>query len=101
MTKDRVWQLIRDASENNVTKLDLSRNQLTQLPSEIGKLRNLTELSLSHNQLTQIPSEIVELKDLIELDLSWNQLTQLHPEVLKLKNLTCLLYTSPSPRDGL
>ena len=90
MTNEWVMQLIREAYERNLTELDLSGNQLTQLPPEITELKNLTTLNLSWNQLTQLPPEITELKNLISLDLSGNQLTQLPPEITELKNLTTL-----------
>ncbi|HEY3362762.1 MAG TPA: COR domain-containing protein [Methanosarcina sp.] len=90
MTHERVMQLISEAYEKNSTTLDLSRNQLTQLPPEITKLKNLTTLDLSRNQLTQLPSEIGELINLTILSLSENQLTQIPPEITELKSLTTL-----------
>ncbi|WP_440955640.1 leucine-rich repeat domain-containing protein [Methanosarcina sp. Mfa9] len=90
MTNERVVQLVREAYEKNFTELNLSGNQLTQIPPEIGELGNLTELNLSWNQLTQIPPEICELENLTTLNLSQNQLTQIPPEIGKLENLTTL-----------
>jgi internalin A len=90
MTNDKVMQLIREAREKNFTFLDLSNNQFTHLPPEIGKLKNLTKLDLSYNQLIQFPSEIEELENLEELCLYKNRLTHLPPDIGKLKNLTKL-----------
>ncbi len=39
--------------------LDLSKNQLTALPPEIGKLTDLQRLYLNSNQLPEIPPEIM------------------------------------------
>lgn len=81
-------QLIKQAQEKNLTALDLSKNQLTELPFEITKLKNLMILDLSQNQLTEIPPELLELKKLTELNLDHNQLTQLPSEFNELKDLT-------------
>lgn len=90
MTNETVMQLIREADERNLTELDLSENQLTQLPPQITRLKNLTTLNLSWNQLTQLLPEITELKNLTTLYLVSNQLTQLPPEITEFKNLTTL-----------
>ena len=44
--------------------LDLSGNQLTSVPAEIGQLTSLRELYLSGNQLTSLPAEIGQLTSL-------------------------------------
>jgi len=74
----------------NLQILELTSNKLTQVPPEIGNLTNLQVLNISYNQLTQVPSEIGNLTNLIELDLSYNKLTQVPSEIGNLKNLKYL-----------
>ncbi len=70
--------------------LDLSFNQLTALPPEIGRLTALTHLWLYGNQLTALPPEIGRLTALTHLWLHGNQLTALPPEIGRLTALTRL-----------
>ncbi|EPG84205.1 leucine-rich repeat domain-containing protein [Leptospira santarosai] len=67
--------------------LDLSENQLTILPKEIGKLQKLQLLDLSRNRLITLPKEIERLQNLLSLDLNENQLTTLPKEIGKLQKL--------------
>jgi internalin A len=90
MTNEWVMQLVREAYKKNLTELDLSKNQLTQLPLEVTELKNLVTLNLSHNKLTQLPPEIKELKNLTTLNLFHNRLAQLPLEILELKYLIVL-----------
>ena len=53
--------------------LDLSNNDLTKLTNQMELLVNLTELNLSNNQLTQVHK--LKFKHLEKLDLSHNHIT--------------------------
>ena len=58
-----------------------------KLCPEIGLLKRLEVLDLSYNDLTDIPREIAELKSLISLDLSANFIYEVPLPVLKLTQL--------------
>ena len=78
----------------NLSSLNLSSNQLTELSAEIVELKNLSSLILSGNQLSELPAEIVQLKSLSSLILSGNQLSELPAEIGELKNLSSLNLSS-------
>lgn len=67
--------------------LDLSGNQLSELPPEIGKLTNLEALYLSHNSISKLPPEIINLTNLQVLVLDSIQLSKIPPELWNLINL--------------
>jgi len=95
----------------NLEVLDLSRNQLTQVPSylfdmpslrslnlsdnmltELGKIEGenvLEELYIENNRLTSLP-ELDKLGNLQTLSLSGNKLKSFPEEISSLKNLTAL-----------
>lgn len=56
----------------NVQFLDLSQNQLRQIPKVIGSLKGLKTLRLEENQLTFLPEEVKNLQALESLDLLGN-----------------------------
>jgi len=70
--------------------LNLSYNQLSSLPAEIGKLVNLHTLYVDNNQLSSLPAEIGNLVNLKYLYLSNNQLSSLQSEIGELVNLQYL-----------
>jgi len=75
-------------SRTDLERLDLSDNRLTGAPqAEIRHLQRLTFLDLSGNDLTGLPAELGQLKQLEILDVSNNRLTGLP---LELGNLTQL-----------
>jgi len=67
--------------------LELFENQLTEIPKEIGNLQQLQKLYLHRNQLTEIPKEIGNLQQLQKLDLHYNQLTEIPKEIGNLQQL--------------
>jgi Leucine-rich repeat (LRR) protein len=81
--------------------LNLSANQLTTLPPEIGDLGNLQVLLLADNQLTILPPEISDLSSLQSLDLRNNQLATLPVEITRLINLKIFDDSTPIVFPGL
>ena len=57
----------------NVRKLNLTRNQLKQLPTEIELMTNLTELDLSNNMLVELPKSVQNMANLKVIDISGNK----------------------------
>jgi len=68
----KVLKKIKKAFQSGKPRLDLSGNELTTLPPEIGLLTSLTTLYLSENELTMLPPEIGQLTGLTTLYLSNN-----------------------------
>lgn len=58
----------------HLTKLDLSKNRITILPDEIGKLIKLRHLDLYNNNIEHLPLSMGQLKSLRHLDLKCNPL---------------------------
>lgn len=73
-----------------LTRLNLSRNRINELPDEFFRLRELKYLNLSHNGLEDISADLSDLVMLEFLDLSNNQLEQLPGGIGFLTRLTDL-----------
>ena len=72
----------------SLRKLDLSHNQLFELPESIGSLRSLTHLFLNDNDLSSLQPRIIRrLVNLQELDLRNNKLNEFS---LAVTELSCL-----------
>lgn len=67
--------------------INLSRNKLTMIPTEIGTLKQLQELNLSQNKINVLPNEIGDLGSLEVLVLDRNQLSGLPSSFSNLTSL--------------
>jgi internalin A len=65
----------------NLIELDLSYNELTYLPSSIGKLKRLKRLNLSGNKIGSLPKEFENLVALEALDLEGNPIGRVPVEI--------------------
>ncbi|MFS4483172.1 leucine-rich repeat domain-containing protein [Hyunsoonleella sp. 2307UL5-6] len=74
----------------NVSKLDLSNQNLTKIPTEIFSLKNLKSLDLSNNKISTIPSDILKLKQLKKLDISNNKISNFYAKICHLPKLQVL-----------
>jgi len=86
-----IKQIDKICNLRNLRQLDLSNNELTELPRRISKLKKLQYLNLGQNNLTALPDEICNLTNLSHLYLSNNELTKLPEKIGKLKKLKSLL----------
>ena len=75
---------------NNLQKLYLDNNLISELPSAIGELSNLQTLSIGYNKLQKLPDSIKSLSDLQMLNLGNNYLRELPDSIDNLKNLRVL-----------
>lgn len=56
----------------NITVLDLSKRNISNLSEELDLLPNISHLNISHNNLTGVPKTVLNLKNLVTLDISYN-----------------------------
>jgi hypothetical protein len=73
--------------------IDLSDNQIEEIPIEIHQLKSLKMLDLSNNQLKALPKTLTGLNKLEELNLENNQLGSLPPYIYRLRKLKVLNLT--------
>lgn len=74
-------------SLKNLEVLNISNNELSEIPREIGKLKNLRVLSAGNNPITGIPKELGNCKKLIQLSLSGSGLESLPTSIGNLSEL--------------
>ncbi|MBW4625638.1 MAG: leucine-rich repeat domain-containing protein [Brasilonema octagenarum HA4186-MV1] len=104
MTQEELLRVIEKAASEGAMELDLSGNELTVLPPEIGKLTQLKKLILGKykyndagkivgfigNKLSALPVEIGQFDHLEELQVVDNRLSSLPAEFGQLTNLQSL-----------
>jgi len=78
----------------NLEYLDLSNNEITEIPENINNLENLKELYLSFNKISKVPEQIEELSQLEILDLDHNLITEFPNEITISKNLKKLIISN-------
>ncbi|KAK9811814.1 hypothetical protein WJX72_010643 [[Myrmecia] bisecta] len=66
----------------HLLELELSSNQLTDLPSDLSELQHLRVIRLKYNSLVKLPDVLTRLPRLEILELSGNQITSLDDAVL-------------------
>ncbi|MGI2903405.1 leucine-rich repeat protein [Tolypothrix sp. VBCCA 56010] len=109
MTQDELLVLIDRAVAEGWRELDLSGQELTELPVEIGKLKQLESLILgkkiegyeivenrylekvSSNNLKTLPLELLDLPNLRKLDISGNPLESIPDVVTQILHLEELI----------
>ncbi|MEM7066419.1 MAG: leucine-rich repeat-containing protein kinase family protein [Cyanobacteria bacterium P01_B01_bin.77] len=89
---NQIKTISADALSPKIRWLILTNNQLTTLPSSIGKLSQLQKCMLAGNQLQSLPDELANCKNLELIRLAANQLQTLPPWLLTLPRLTWLAY---------
>mmetsp|Transcript_58440 Transcript_58440/g.163713 ORF Transcript_58440/g.163713 Transcript_58440/m.163713 type:complete len:280 (+) Transcript_58440:61-900(+) len=70
------------ALSDALEELDLSGNDLEELPTCVANLRVLQRLNISKNRLTSLPGELQRLSNLQKLDASDNRLSSLPQDML-------------------
>ncbi|ORY08250.1 hypothetical protein K493DRAFT_28902 [Basidiobolus meristosporus CBS 931.73] len=74
----------------HLVMLDLSFNQVTELPPDIGQVLTLRELYLKNNHIEILPHTIYNLENLEVLDISDNRIRCIDPSICRLTSLTHL-----------
>jgi Leucine-rich repeat (LRR) protein len=73
-----------------LTTLDLTHNELLDLPDLIGNLKNLSRLLIRYNRLSAIPSSLANCSKLDEFNIEGNNVSQL-PVSLKVNRKKFML----------
>lgn len=76
-----------ELQSHTLAQLNISMNNIREIPDSISKLTNLRALNLAGNQLGYISTALCRLKLLEYLDLSKNNLSIIPPEISSLENL--------------
>jgi hypothetical protein len=81
-----IWTMV-----TRIVSLDLSYNNILEIPSNIGELQVMREFKCSFNKLKELPPEIGRIKRLRKLYVNGNQLESLPTEIGRLEMLEELI----------
>lgn len=84
-------------SAHSLTELDVSHNRLRRLPT-LAPLRRVVRLQLTANQLDELPADLGSMAALVELHVGENRLRTLPPSVAQLAALRTLDLRYHRPR---
>ena len=76
MTRDELLRLIDQAAAEGWKTLDLSGQELTEIPPEIGQSTSIASLDLHANYLNRLPPEIGQLQSLAIADQVWTDIAK-------------------------
>lgn len=79
--------LVRFGTLLGLKSIDLSRNQLTTIPTDLTRLPFLEELHLQRNRIRSLPDGMGNLRSLRDLDMSFNCLVEVGDGLEQLPNL--------------
>jgi internalin A len=89
LSQNQISEIPESLSQlTNLTELYLWGNQISEIPESLSKLTNLTELYLWQNQISGIPESLSKLTNLTELYLWQNQISEIPESLSQLTNLT-------------
>ncbi len=90
---NRIQKLPAELHWGKLDIIDLSENQISELPQNFYNIISLTLIILSGNKLSAISDRISQLTELDTLVLSKNQLSTIPSSLGKTKKLRCLCFT--------
>lgn len=85
-----IWEKIASSKESNILRLNLSNLKISILPEEIKLPPHITTLDLSSNNLFEIPKQVYSLKNLQVLLINDNNIHTITNEIEELEYLTYL-----------
>ncbi|HVZ12017.1 MAG TPA: hypothetical protein VG965_03225 [Patescibacteria group bacterium] len=74
--------------------LDLSNQNLSELPKDVLKLKNLTSINLDNNKFTAFPDDLTTFTKLQRIDMKNNQLTNIPNSITKLSSLQIIDFSN-------
>ncbi|MBR1735026.1 MAG: hypothetical protein IJ730_06245 [Alphaproteobacteria bacterium] len=83
----KITLILEQCDPDTLESINISGNNLTEIPAEVFKFKKLRWLKADHNKITDLPPEISELTELRILKLDHNNLTRLPDEVQDLPHL--------------